>query len=81
MKTGRNDPCPCGSKKKFKNCCESKTDSRRQSRVLMLIVGAALVSGIAAAIVSFTGDSTGGGGRVWDPAHGHYHDVNGVAVP
>ncbi|MFN0244629.1 MAG: SEC-C metal-binding domain-containing protein [Planctomycetota bacterium] len=20
-KTGRNDPCPCGSQKKFKNCC------------------------------------------------------------
>ncbi|MDA8335538.1 MAG: SEC-C metal-binding domain-containing protein [Peptococcaceae bacterium] len=21
MKTGRNDPCPCGSGKKYKNCC------------------------------------------------------------
>ncbi len=21
---GRNDPCPCGSKKKFKKCCEGK---------------------------------------------------------
>ncbi len=21
MKTGRNDPCPCGSLKKFKKCC------------------------------------------------------------
>jgi uncharacterized protein YecA (UPF0149 family) len=21
---GRNDPCPCGSGKKFKNCCERK---------------------------------------------------------
>ena len=20
-KVGRNDPCPCGSKKKFKSCC------------------------------------------------------------
>ncbi|MFQ9949657.1 MAG: SEC-C metal-binding domain-containing protein [Escherichia coli] len=20
-KTGRNDPCPCGSGKKFKQCC------------------------------------------------------------
>jgi uncharacterized protein YecA (UPF0149 family) len=20
-KVGRNDPCPCGSKKKFKRCC------------------------------------------------------------
>ena len=24
MKTGRNDPCPCGSGKKFKKCCLSK---------------------------------------------------------
>jgi len=24
QKTGRNDPCPCGSGKKFKNCCEGK---------------------------------------------------------
>ena len=22
---GRNDPCPCGSGKKFKNCCQSRT--------------------------------------------------------
>jgi hypothetical protein len=22
-KAGRNDPCPCGSGKKFKKCCES----------------------------------------------------------
>src|ERR1700693_1509911 len=24
MKTGRNDPCPCGSGKKFKKCCGSE---------------------------------------------------------
>lgn len=23
-KVGRNDPCPCGSQKKFKKCCELK---------------------------------------------------------
>jgi preprotein translocase subunit SecA len=23
-KVGRNDPCPCGSGKKFKNCCGSQ---------------------------------------------------------
>ena len=23
-KAGRNDPCPCGSKKKFKKCCQNK---------------------------------------------------------
>ena len=25
MKPGRNDPCPCGSGKKFKNCCAGKS--------------------------------------------------------
>ncbi len=28
-KAGRNDPCPCGSGKKFKKCCESKMISGR----------------------------------------------------
>ena len=27
MKVGRNEPCPCGSGKKFKKCCISKNDS------------------------------------------------------
>ncbi|MFH1905009.1 MAG: SEC-C metal-binding domain-containing protein [bacterium] len=26
IKVGRNDPCPCGSIKKFKQCCEGKID-------------------------------------------------------
>ena len=24
IKVGRNDPCPCGSGKKYKNCCLDK---------------------------------------------------------
>ncbi|WP_210409025.1 SEC-C metal-binding domain-containing protein [Methanococcoides sp. AM1] len=28
MKTGRNDPCPCGSGKKYKKCCISKENSQ-----------------------------------------------------
>ena len=27
-KVGRNDPCPCGSGKKFKVCCLTKGDSK-----------------------------------------------------
>ncbi|MEZ4600542.1 MAG: YchJ family metal-binding protein [Syntrophotaleaceae bacterium] len=27
MKTGRNDPCPCGSGKKFKKCCLGDEDA------------------------------------------------------
>jgi len=26
MEVGRNDPCPCGSGKKYKNCCINKGD-------------------------------------------------------
>ncbi len=26
-KVGRNDPCPCGSKKKYKKCCLLKSES------------------------------------------------------
>ena len=28
---GRNDPCPCGSGKKYKKCCLGKDDARRAS--------------------------------------------------
>jgi hypothetical protein len=27
MSVGRNDPCPCGSGKKFKKCCAAKEDT------------------------------------------------------
>jgi hypothetical protein len=80
-KPGRNDLCPCGSGKKYKKCHESKTDAARSSRILMVVVGAAVLAAIAAGAASFTGDSRASSVRVWDPAHGHYHDANGVAVP
>jgi hypothetical protein len=28
-KVGRNDPCPCGSGKKFKKCCEEKVTKKK----------------------------------------------------
>lgn len=31
MKTGRNDPCPCGSAAKYKKCCLLKEDAVRQA--------------------------------------------------
>ena len=34
-KVGRNDPCPCGSGKKYKNCC-MRQDRARASRELGL---------------------------------------------
>jgi len=45
--TGRNDPCPCGSGKKYKNCCAGRT-RMRDSRIagMRAPVLAALVGGI-----------------------------------
>lgn len=30
-KVGRNDPCPCGSGKKYKKCCELKQKHKKLS--------------------------------------------------
>ncbi len=30
-KVGRNDPCPCGSGKKFKKCCEERLTKKKFS--------------------------------------------------
>jgi len=30
MKVGRNDPCPCGSGRKYKHCCYDKDLEKRQ---------------------------------------------------
>ncbi len=32
MKTGRNDPCPCGSGKKYKKCCLAKDQAAPPTR-------------------------------------------------
>ena len=78
-KPRRNDLCSCGSGRKFKKCCANKTESARTSRVLMIVVGIAVVGALAAGVASFRSDSTTV--RVWDPAHGHYHDANGLEIP
>jgi hypothetical protein len=35
QKVGRNDPCPCGSGKKFKKCCEEKMIRKKFSAELI----------------------------------------------
>ena len=80
-KTGRNDLCPCGSGKKYKKCHEAG-DSATRSRMLMIVVGGAVLAAIAIGFVSYNSDPAAGDNvRVWDPAHGHYHNAAGVQVP
>ena len=63
-KVSRNDPCPCGSGKKHKNCCLGKTvitPKRKLGAVLAVAVG--IAGGLAAGMYSdwVTGLSVGVG--------------------
>jgi SEC-C motif-containing protein len=74
-KAGRNDPCPCGSGKKYKRCCEATQRRGQNSRVMVFVVLAILTVAIGAAITSLGEDASpvAAPGRVWSPEHGHYH--------
>ena len=76
-RTGRNDPCPCGSGKKFKQCCALKKDQFSRVLLAVLIAGAILAVILIASNVRQSSDS----GRVWSPEHGHYHDASGREIP
>jgi hypothetical protein len=81
-KTGRNDLCSCGSGRKYKKCCgPADRDGGVRSRLMLLVVGGAVVAAIVAGIAQFTGERAAGATRVWSVEHGHYHDANGVAIP
>ena len=44
----RNDPCPCGSGRKYKQCCAQADSTRdpRSSRIMMWILGIVVVAGL-----------------------------------
>jgi hypothetical protein len=45
-RTGRNDPCTCGSGKKYKHCCARKGDRLSVgSRLWFSLIGAMLLAG------------------------------------
>src|SRR5687768_11114642 len=52
MNAGRNEPCPCGSGKKFKHCCEksASTVATRGPAVLVAIVVLAGTAALVAAL-------------------------------
>ncbi len=82
-KPRRNDRCPCGSGKKYKNCCADK-ETRKMSplswaAIVALVAAAGVLVALAfnAARSGATAAVPGSGvcppGQVWDPTHGHCH--------
>lgn len=75
VKAGRNDPCPCGSGRKFKKCCAARQQGTHISKLMIAALLVALAGGVYAITVGFgdEGSSAAAPGRVWSPEHGHYH--------
>tara|TARA_B100001245_G_C22799865_1_gene385586 strand:- start:42 stop:473 length:432 start_codon:yes stop_codon:yes gene_type:complete len=78
-KVGRNDLCPCGSGKKYKNCHASIEKSKALNNKSLLYIGLLLAFlAIAAYSLFFAQKSTrpngpAPAGKVWSEEHGHYH--------
>ena len=76
-KVGRNDSCPCGSGKKYKQCCERK-EHALSPVAWVVIVGVGLAA-LAALVMSFTASTPAIGnancppGQTWSIEHGHCH--------
>lgn len=86
MQTGRNESCPCGSGKKFKNCCigEAKRRAARGPVFLIAALGALAIAGILPTLMGekqpqqsqqLTAPATSTAGKVWSAEHGHWHDA------
>lgn len=75
--TRRNDPCPCGSGAKYKNCCENKTSWRDNKMLTGAGVALILLVGILLIGLAFSGGSSDRPdcppGQVWSEQHGHCH--------
>jgi hypothetical protein len=69
MSVGRNEPCPCGSGKKFKQCCLGKAPVKDQRyKRLLILVGFLFV--VAGAVV----------GYITTPKNGALTGVTGVLL-
>jgi len=75
---GRNDPCPCGSGKKYKHCCRG-TDPWYQNKTVMGIgVGALVLLGMLLFGMMMSNQLGNDrpqcpDGQVWSEAHQHCH--------
>ena len=73
---GRNDPCHCGSGKKYKNCCLKKDNSSMKSNVgvgVLIIVVLLGVWLLGTALSTDDGAIDCPTGKSWSQAHQHCH--------
>ncbi len=74
----RNQPCPCGSGRKYKQCCIGKQDLKAQFMAKWAWIGLAAlflagVAGFAYNMITADEHVANPSGGVWSEEHGHYH--------
>jgi len=67
MKIGRNDPCPCGSGKKYKKCCWASDEAARVQEAASRTEALEAEQGAQAADAKRAAGSQAGGGSVSKP--------------
>lgn len=82
MSASRNEPCPCGSGRKYKHCCAGKTPWHKQPALTGGLVAVIVLVGLLIAGMALTRQDGAAGppgpappGKVWSPEHGHWHDA------
>ena len=77
MARNRNEPCPCGSGKKYKVCCANKRTTSQWAALASVVVFALLAVWAVAGVlhrVATEKPLEAPAGQVWSEEHGHYHE-------
>ncbi|MDZ7773170.1 MAG: SEC-C metal-binding domain-containing protein [Balneolaceae bacterium] len=72
----RNDPCPCGSGRKYKNCCMEKERSSLKSNLGVIGLIIAIILGIYFTSIALSGGDNAQDcppGEQWSATHQHCH--------
>lgn len=72
---GRNEPCPCGSGRKYKRCCAMRAATTQAGKAKAFLGLLLLAAAIGLAVALQDRQASDVPGRVWSPEHGHWHDV------
>lgn len=73
---GRNDPCHCGSGRKYKNCCYDQDHSGVTSTMGMVGIAVAIIVALLIAGIALSGGEDSQDcppGTTWSETHQHCH--------
>jgi len=81
-KVGRNEPCHCGSGKKYK-VCHGRSAAGGSNRWMLIggVVGVVALGYFVNKILTSDGQNNPPPGKVWSPEHGHWHDATATSTP